>query len=426
MNYNEALSYIHSVVWKGSRPGLSRITELMNLLGNPQNSVKYIHVAGTNGKGSTCAMLSSILKESGYRVGLFTSPFIEFFNERIQFMGENISNEALTEVTEYIKPYADSMEDLPTEFELITAIAFEFYKRVGCEIVVLETGMGGRLDSTNIIENPLLSIITNIGFDHMAYLGDTIEKIATEKAGIIKPHCPVLFGDDNTDAAQAISSKAESLHSKYYQVNYNELKINFADLNGICFDFGKYKNIKTHLLGLYQSRNAALVLSAVDILVENGLNIPKKAISEGLLTTVWKGRFEILCKNPLFIIDGSHNSHGIHAATQSIKHYFKDTKVILLSGVMADKDYTKMIAELSPLALCVHTLTPQNPRALTSEKYAKAFADAGAVAYAHDIIYDAVKSAYDDAINANVPIIALGSLYMYSDVKNALNEIINK
>jgi dihydrofolate synthase/folylpolyglutamate synthase len=424
VNYNEALEYIHSVVWKGSRPGLSRITELCNLLGNPQRETKYIHVAGTNGKGSTCAMLASILKKAGYRVGLFTSPYIERFNERIQFMGENISNEDLSQVTEYVRSFADTMADLPTEFELITAIAFEYYKRVQCNIVILETGMGGRLDSTNIIQSPLLSIITNIGLDHVAYLGDTIEKIAAEKAGIIKKSCPVLFGGNDEVSSKVIQDTARAKGSEFYEVDYSKLKVNSANLDGLNFDFGNYKDMNISMIGLYQGQNASLVLSAIDILKANGIQILDQAIREGLEKAIWKGRFEILSREPLFIIDGSHNSHGIHAAAQSIKYYLKDQKVILLSGVMGDKDYTKMTQELTPLVRSVHTLTPNNQRALSSVDYAKAFTQAGALAHSHLTIKEAVESAVMEAKETNSPIIALGSLYMYSDVKQALLEIL--
>ena len=194
MNYSEALEYIHSICWTFTKPGLERISALCEKLGNPQDDLKFVHVAGTNGKGSFCSMLESVLRHAGYKTGLFTSPYIKVFNERMQFCGENISDEELAEITEYVKPFADSMEDKPTEFELITAIGFEYFKRKNCDVVILEAGMGGRLDSTNIIKSSLLSVITGIALDHVAFLGDTPEKIAAEKAGIIKAGGCVLFG----------------------------------------------------------------------------------------------------------------------------------------------------------------------------------------------------------------------------------------
>ena len=186
MNYEQTLEYIHSVCWKGSRPGLDRTRQLLEMMGNPQDKLKYIHVAGTNGKGSVCSMLSSVLCEAGYKTGLYTSPYVRWFNERMAINGQMISNDELSEVTEYVKQFAEKMEDLPTEFELITAIGFEYFARNKCDVVVLETGMGGRLDSTNIIKTNVLSVITGIALDHTAFLGNTLAEIATEKAGIIK------------------------------------------------------------------------------------------------------------------------------------------------------------------------------------------------------------------------------------------------
>ncbi|MBP3396499.1 MAG: bifunctional folylpolyglutamate synthase/dihydrofolate synthase, partial [Clostridia bacterium] len=209
MTYQEAIDYIHSVVWKGSRPGLSRITELLNLLNNPQNGLRFIHIAGTNGKGSTSAMTESVLRAVGYRTGLFVSPYIKHFNERICVSGEPISNEALAAATAMVKPFADSMADAPTEFELITAIGLVYFKEMGCDVVVLETGMGGRLDSTNVIEDPLATVITGIALDHTAYLGDTVEAIAAEKAGIIKKNAPMIWGGFDPAARRVIAEAAE-------------------------------------------------------------------------------------------------------------------------------------------------------------------------------------------------------------------------
>ena len=208
MNYPESLEYIHSINWCFCKPGLERIRELCERLGNPQRELKFVHVAGTNGKGSSCAMLESVLRAAGYKTGLYTSPYITVFNERMRINGENISDEELAEITTFIRPIADAMKDKPTEFELITAVAFEYFKRNGCDVVVLEAGMGGRLDSTNIIESSLLSIITGIALDHTAFLGDTVEKIAGEKAGIIKSGCPVLFGGDDDSARSVIKEKS--------------------------------------------------------------------------------------------------------------------------------------------------------------------------------------------------------------------------
>ena len=275
MNYNEALEYIHSINWTFCKPGLERIKKLCAAVGDPQKKLKFIHVAGTNGKGSFCSMMDSVLRKNGYKVGLYTSPYIKVFNERMRVNGENISDDVLAELTEYIRPIADSMEDKPTEFELITAIAFLYFEREGCDFVVLEAGMGGRLDSTNIIDTSVLSVITGISLDHVAFLGDTTEKIAAEKAGIIKSGVPVLWGGTDEGACQVISNTAKERGSEFFKPDYQAITDLKADLRGTSF---KYKNrsVKINLLGLYQPRNASLVLEALDILLKCGVELDEE------------------------------------------------------------------------------------------------------------------------------------------------------
>ena len=241
MDYREALEYIHGISWEFCRPGLERIDQLCEKLGHPERELKFIHVGGTNGKGSFCSMLSSILVSAGYKTGLYTSPYVRVFNERMCIDGKMISNEELAEITEYVRPFADSMKDKPTEFELITAIAFEYFRRNKVDVVVLEVGMGGRLDSTNIIPEALLSVITGIALDHVAFLGNTVEKIAAEKAGIIKRGCPVLYGGEDDSAAGVIESTAKRVGSEYYRVDYSSLNIISATLDGADFEVGEEK-----------------------------------------------------------------------------------------------------------------------------------------------------------------------------------------
>ena len=318
MNYTEALEYIHSVNWTFCKPGLERITALCEALGDPQKDLKFIHVAGTNGKGSFCSMTESVLRAAGYKTGLYTSPYIKVFNERMQVCGEMISNEELASLTEYVKPIADAMTDKPTEFELITAIAFEYFKRHKCDVVVLEAGMGGRLDSTNIIREPRLSVITGIALDHTAFLGDTVEKIAAEKAGIIKDKSPILWGGDDMSARAVIETTAREKGSEFFFVDYEKLQNINATLDGTTLDFCEHKDIKIALLGLYQPKNTAVVLSAVDILRKEGMDIPESAVKKGLLAARWQARFEILSREPLVIFDGAHNPQGIDSAVMSI------------------------------------------------------------------------------------------------------------
>ena len=423
MNYTEALEYIHGVSWTFCKPGLERIGELCERLGNPQRDLKFVHVAGTNGKGSFCSMLDSVLRQSGLRVGLYTSPYIRFFNERMCVDGKPVSNEELAELTAYVRPIADEMTDKPTEFELITAIAFEFFKRHNCDVVVLEAGMGGRLDSTNIIRKPYLSVITGIALDHTAFLGDTVEKIALEKAGIIKDNSPVLYGGTDDSAAEIIEAVAKERESKFYRTDYSQLTNIRPSLNGTTFDLGNSRDMTIRLLGTYQPRNAASVITAVNILREAGVKISDDQLREGLNNAVWSGRFEIISRDPLMIFDGAHNPQGISSAVESIKTYFGDKKVYLLTGVLRDKDYTAIARDLSEVASKAFTLTPDSPRALSSVEYAETLRTAGIEAESFGTLSEALLSAVQSAKTDNAPLICLGSLYVYSSLMNEIEKI---
>ncbi len=435
MIYQEALDYIHSVSWKGSRPGLERISELCQRLGNPQDKLKFIHVAGTNGKGSTCAMLSSILVAAGYRVGLFTSPFIVRFNERMKVNGHDIPDDALAEITEYVRPHADAMADAPTEFELITAIAFEYFHREACDIVVLEVGMGGRLDSTNVIspETVILSIITGIAMDHTAFLGDTPEDIAREKAGIIKPHVPVLFGGahgaigadettaiDHTAVAEVMARTAAARQAPYKETCHAHLRDVVCRLDGADFSFEHRSGLYVSLPGIYQPHNAATVLTAMDLLRQQGFPVSDSHIRQGLAQVYWPGRFEILCRKPLVISDGGHNPEGVDAAVASMKAFFGSQKVYLLSGVMGDKDYTPMMRRMAEISERIFTVRPDNTRALSAKAYADAFSALGLPAQGYDTVAEAVYAAMDACAQDGKALLCLGSLYMYGEIKAAV------
>lgn len=429
MNYIETMEYIHSVSWKGSRPGLERTRQLLSYIGDPQNKLKFVHVAGTNGKGSFCSMLSSILTSAGYTCGRYTSPFVIKFNERMTVNGQDISDEELCDITEYVREYADKMEDSPTEFELITVIAMEYFARHNCDIVVLECGMGGRLDSTNVIQTSILSVITGISLDHTAYLGDTVEKIAAEKAGIIKHNVPVLWcGGDKEEkcAKEVIMQKADLENSPFFSVDRQTLNVQSYTLDGTVFDYLDYVNVSIPLLGDYQPQNASNVMTAVKILNTYGFKIDKNSVYEGLSKTVWHARFEIVSHEPLIISDGGHNPEGIDAAVSSILLYFGDKKVNILTGVLADKDYMYMSSRIAKVANKVFCLTPPNPRALDSEKYAELFRSYGLKAQGYSSIKEAVEAAYREGEINNVPTVSLGSLYMYGDIVSAINSIKNR
>lgn len=421
MNYNEALEFIHSINPLFCNPGLGRTEELCRALGNPQDELKFIHIAGTNGKGSTSAMLDSVLREAGYKVGLFTSPYIERFNERMRVDGEPISDELLAELCEKIYPIAKSMTDKPTEFELITAIAFLYFKEMDCDIVILECGLGGRLDATNVIKTPLLSVITGISLDHTSILGDTTEQIAGEKAGIIKTGVPVIFGGDDLSAEAVIRKEAEEKHSPFYTVEHQKIRINSADLSGSVFDYNTYRNVRISLLGLYQPRNAALVLSAIDLLRKSGLEIPESAIHEGLAKARWSARFEIISESPRIIFDGAHNAEGIRAATDSIRHYFGGERVYVITGVLRDKEYEKIASDIAAVADRAFTVTPDNPRALDGNRYAEVISSFGTPATPCPSIPDALQIAMKEASASGKSIVILGSLYTYGQVKAALS-----
>lgn len=420
MNYQEALSFIHSVEWQGSRPGLSRITELLDRLGHPERSFRAIHVAGTNGKGSFCAMLDTVLRHAGYHTGLFVSPYIEQFEERIRFDGALIPAKELAEIVTEIAPHCRAMSDLPTEFEILTAIGFLYFQRKKVDLAVIECGMGGRLDSTNVLPSPLLSVITGVALDHTAFLGNTIAAIAGEKAGIIKEGCPVLYGGGNPEAEAVIAAVAKEKHAPLTVKDASLLCNVKVTPNGSTFDYRELKGLKLSLLGSYQPANAATVIDAVTILRKEGLSISEEDLLAGLSEVSWKGRFEKMNDAPAVFFDGGHNEEGVKAAVQTVKECLPEQKILLISGVMKDKDYHTIAAELSSVASHVYTVTPNNPRALSAKEYAEVFAALDTAATPCDSFTDAVEEAYRRAEREKSAVLCVGSLYAYGDFKQAL------
>ena len=425
MTSEEALEYIHSVCWKGSIPGLERTETLLKKMGNPEKKLKFVHIAGTNGKGSTAAMTASILRKAGYRTGLYTSPYIYRFHERMQVDGEEISDALLTEITEYVKPLAESMEDSPTEFELVSCIAFEYFYRSGCDIVVLEVGMGGALDSTNVIETPEVAVITNIGLDHTEYLGDTIEKIAETKSGIFKEngHAVVYRGAPSVEAVfeRVCAQKQVSLK----KADFDSLVLKSHCLDGQVFDCGSRKNLVLPLLGDHQLHNAAVVLAIVDTLIEEGWKITEQHIYDGIRDVRWPGRFDIVCRQPLFIIDGGHNPQCIEALVKNIRDYLAGRKVIALTGVLADKDYADMYRPVMPLVDRFVCITPPNPRKLEAEQLAHYLRQTGAQAEACADISTGVEKAMALAGEDGV-VLCFGSLYSIGTIRDSLTDILNR
>ena len=423
MNYDEALEYIHGVSWTFCKPGLDRISSLCEALGNPQDSLKFVHVAGTNGKGSFCSMLTSVLTEAGLKVGLYTSPYILEFNERMRIGNDSIPNDTLARLTERIRPIADAMSDKPTEFELITAIALDYFREEKVDVVILECGMGGRLDSTNVISTPLLSVITGIALDHTAFLGDTVAAIAAEKAGIIKKGVPVLYGGEDEVAAKVIKDTADKQCSPYQRSDYSQLTIDSLSLEGTRFSYKHRSEIDISLLGVYQPRNASLVLDALDILKTELPSITEDAIRRGLAKARWMARFEIISREPTLIFDGAHNPQGIDAAVAGIKRYFPEESLIAISGVLRDKDYAAIARRIAEVASDAFTITPENPRALSAEEYASELSKSGVRATPTSGIDEAVAAALELAEREKKSVVCLGSLYTYADMLAAVNRL---
>lgn len=415
MNYTQALEYIHSVSWRGSVPGLSRIRELCERMGHPEKGLRCIHIAGTNGKGSTAAYLTSILRAAGYRVGTFTSPYVRTFNERIAIDGKPVSNYLLAKAVEAAKPHADAMADRPTEFELITAVGFEIFRRKKVDIVVLEVGLGGRYDSTNIITSPLLSVITGIAFDHMQLLGNTLAAIASEKAGIIKENCPVVMARLADEAKQVIQAEAKAQNAPLCEVDTGAITVHADTLLGIEMDYKDRKGIRTALIGGYQPRNIALVCEAVDALQKIGVSVSEDALYEGIAAAKWPARFELLSSEPPVVFDGGHNEEGVRAAIETARHVFGE-KVIILTGVMADKAYAPMADLIAPVAREVFTLKPDNPRAMEADALAAVYAERGVRAKGYPTITAALQAARKRAKQLGAPLLILGSLYLYKDI----------
>ena len=421
MNYEQALEYIHAVQWAGHKPGLSRTRTLLAALGDPQRQLRFVHIAGTNGKGSTAAMMASCLHKAGCRVGLYTSPFINRFNERIQVDGQQIGDQELVELVEKVRPAAEAMTDVPTEFEIITALGMLYFAQKQCDVVVLEVGLGGTLDSTNVIEHPECAVITALGMDHVKELGPTLADIAAAKAGIIKEGCSVVSYGGVPEADAVIRRVAAEKHAQLTEVDFGSLQVDGGDLDQVTFDFDGLDRVRLPLIGSYQPRNAALAITALRVMREKGWNIPESAIRAGLETVQWAGRFELLRHQPVFVLDGSHNSHGMTATVQSLRDRFPGQKFVFLVSIMADKDVDKMLELLAPLAVRFVTVAAHTPRAMPAQTLAEHIRRYGCTAEAAPTIEAGVKRAVE--LGGEGPVCALGTLYFSGDVRRAFAEL---
>ena len=432
MNYDEAMSYIHKVGNFGSNYGLERTYKLLELLGNPHKKGKFIHIAGTNGKGSTTAILVELLKEKGYKVGMYTSPFLEEFEERIQINGVNIPKSILAKLITRIKAAVDKVIEKgynhPTEFEIITCLMFLYFAEENIDYGVIEVGLGGRLDSTNVI-TPILSIITSISFDHMNLLGNTLGEIAKEKAGIIKAGVPVVIYPQEEEALKSIKEKCLESKSKLIVTDiskgkfvnvveedniYQLININLADDN---------IEVKLPLLGEHQINNLLVALEAYkEICSIEGIEFCYEDIKAALKKVRWIGRLEVMNKNPLVVIDGAHNIQGISKLKTNIEKYFKYNRLFLLLGILADKEVEKMVEVIVKDAYKVYALTPLSTRAENAAELKKVIDKYNDNCIAYESYDEALKSALDEA-DENDLILVSGSLYMIGDMRKKIRKL---
>ena len=424
MTYDEAVEFADSTKKYGSILGLESIRNLMQELGNVQEQLHIIHVAGTNGKGSVCAFLSAALTEAGYRVGRYNSPAV-FERREVFRIGETmISKEEYATVFERVQTACEVLTKRgcphPTVFEVETAAAFLWFYEKKCDLVLLETGMGGETDATNLITHPVCSVLTSIGMDHMQYLGNTIEEIAKVKAGIIKKGCPVVALKQGDSVCEVIKNKAEECGSRCVLVEVPQY-MQEAPIWGTTLQDVHYGSVHTALGGIWQRENLSLALAVLKLLEESGYPITKEAVQSGIAKTIWHGRYEVLQTEPLFIIDGAHNPIAAKRLKETIEKDFTNREIIYIIGVLADKEHEKMLRLLLPGAKAVFTVTPDSPRALDGEILAKE-----ARKYADNIwhvpdIGKAVKMAKETAKESDV-ILAVGSLSYLKEVKKALGQ----
>ncbi|MCM1467131.1 MAG: bifunctional folylpolyglutamate synthase/dihydrofolate synthase [Alistipes sp.] len=393
MTFAQAMDYLETVGKSGSILGLDTIRELLRRLGNPQNRLRFVHIAGTNGKGSTLAYISTILTEAGYRTGRFLSPVIDTYCEKIQIDGEYISTQAVAAITEVVKTACDDMAregfSQPTLFEIETAMAFLYFLNENVDVVVLETGMGGRDDSTNVIETTICSVITSVSLDHVGVIGNNLREIAECKAGIIKEGAPVVLYGQSAEVEDIVRAKCEEKGSPLVITKKSDLVRKKNNLSGQVFDYGELKGMKTRLLGEHQLYNAAVAVETIKVLNEKGFVVSKEQIRAGIEETVWSGRFEVLCARPLMIMDGAHNPDGARAFAGAVREYLDGFTLIFIMGVLKDKDYPEMIRLTNDLADAIITIDPDNPRALSDTE---------------------LKDAIEQVKTRNIPVVAAGRI----------------
>ena len=434
LNYEEALAWIHGIARFGMNQGLERIEKLLGFLGNPHKKVKFLHIGGTNGKGSTAAFAASVLEAAGYKVGLYTSPYLEQFTNRMAINGQDIAPGRLVELVKEIKPYvaevaADPLCGHSTEFEVVTALALTYFAQEAPDIVVLEVGLGGRLDATNVVD-PLVTAISTISLEHTQVLGDTIEEVAREKAGIIKEGGVVVTQAQGA-ALEVIGAACRQKNVPLFRLgtDFRAEKIS-SDLKGQTFDYlglqHRYPHLQIGLLGSYQIKNAALALAALELLAKKGFPCPEEAIYQGLQRTYWPGRLEIMQREPMVVVDGAHNMEAFQSLKAALQDDFSYRRLILVLGLLDDKAREDILGEILPLANVLVLTEPGSPRAAkvdVLEKSARKMVN-GPI-YARADIPEAVQLALSCAGPEDLVLIA-GSLYLISDARQIFKKIYSK
>lgn len=430
MNYTEARVYLDEISKYGSVLGLESMKELLDRLGNPQDDLKFIHISGTNGKGSVLAYLSTVLSGAGYRTGRYISPTLFSYRERIQVDQEYIEKDALAR---HVTKIAAAVEDMktaglagPTAFEIETALAFLYFKEKHCDIVTLETGLGGLLDATNVIRTPVIEVIASISMDHMDCLGDTLEKIAQQKAGIIKPNTLVVSAAQQPEAGKVIADTCKEKSCSLRTVDPTQLRDIRYGYDLQSFSYKAWVNVQIRLAGSYQIQNAALALEAVEALREAGYQLSDEQVRAGMLNTVWRGRFTLLRRDPVVIIDGAHNPGAAQELKQSLELYFPGKKLHYIMGMFKDKDVQTVIELSAPLAEDIITVeTPHNPRALPAQALCQAVRGVNSHVQAAESIAQAVKMSLERADKEDI-IIIFGSLSFLGEAeKEVLNGGVN-
>ena len=426
MNYKEARVYLDEVSKYGSVLGLESMRELLRHLGDPQNELKFIHISGTNGKGSVLAYLSTILTGAGYRTGRYISPTLFSYRERIQVDGEYIEKESLARHVTAIAAAAEDMQKAglpsPTVFEIETALAFLYFKEKRCDIVTLEVGCGGLLDATNVITTTLMEVIASISMDHTDLLGDTLAKIAAQKAGIIKPDTMVVSAQQKSEAAQVIEDTCKEQHCTLQMVDESKISNVHYGAEGQTFSYTTWENVAISLAGSYQIKNAALALEGVEALRKLGYALSDQQVREGLLHTAWRGRFTTLRRDPTVIIDGAHNPAAALELKESLERYFPGKTLYFVMGMFKDKDYAQVIDLTAPLARHIITVeTPGNPRAMPARELAEAVGKVNpsvewADSVAHGVEKALAMAGKEDAV------IVFGSLSFLGEAADAVNE----